>query len=147
MSGRQVFPRIRQGGRRTTPGQASAVLARLKDLNNLRPILNVFQWLDWFAGNEAKRFYPLLHAALKQSLDGVVESALVRRWDELKNHVLPGPPAIFRVSGGHPRRFALCRFFCAFRGRVHAALPAITLLTGRQTDRYLEGAVRKGKKG
>ena len=74
----------------TSPA-AQGVVARLKDLNNLRPILNVFQWLDWFAGNEARKFYPLLHSALKQSLDGVVESALARRWDELKGHILPGP--------------------------------------------------------
>jgi predicted phosphodiesterase len=30
-----------------------------------------------------------------------------------------------------------------FRGRVHTALPAITLLTGRATDHYLEGAIRE----
>ena len=86
MSG--IVFRFAGGSRHFTP--ASAVVTRLKDLNNLRPILNVFQWLDWFAGNEARKFYPLLHSALKQSLDGVVESALARRWDELKGHILPG---------------------------------------------------------
>lgn len=123
------------------PG-ASAVLARLKDLNNLRPILNVFQWLDWFAGKEARKFYPMLHAALEQSLDGVVESALARRWDELKSHLLPGTGDLIDHLEDI-RRYAIGRNMDEFRGRVHAVLPAISLLLGGEKDRYLEGAIRE----
>jgi len=125
----------------TTPA-ALAVVERLKDLNNLRPFLSVFQWLDWFAGNEARRFYPLLHAALRQSLDGVVESALARRWDELKSHILPGTGDLIDHLEDI-RRFGLGRNMQEFRGRVHVALPAIGLLTGGGADRYLEGAIRE----
>jgi UDP-2,3-diacylglucosamine pyrophosphatase LpxH len=121
---------------------AAAVLARLKDLNNLRPILNVFQWLDWFAGNEARKFYPLLHNALKQSLDGVIESGLARRWDELKNHVLPGAGDLIDHLEDI-RRYAIGKNMDEFRSRVHTALPAITLLTSRAADHYLEGAIRE----
>jgi UDP-2,3-diacylglucosamine pyrophosphatase LpxH len=126
------------GGMRGAP----AVLERLKDLNNLRPILNVFQWLDWFAGNEAKRFYPLLYDALKGSLDAVVESALARRWDELKTHLLPGTGDLIDHLEDI-RRWAIGRNMDEFRGRVHAALPAISLLTGGGADRYLDGAIRE----
>ena len=119
----------------TSPA-ASAVVTRLKDLNNLRPILNVFQWLDWFAGNEARKFYPLLHSALKQSLDGVVESALARRWDELKGHILPGTGDLIDHLEDI-RRYAIGRNMDEFRGRVHAALPVISLVSGGEKDRYL----------
>jgi len=125
-----------------TSPPASAVVTRLKDLNNLRPILNVFQWLDWFAGNEARKFYPLLHSALKQSLDGVVESALARRWDELKGHILPGTGDLIDHLEDI-RRYAIGRNMDEFRGRVHAALPVINLVSGGEKDRYLEGAIKE----
>jgi hypothetical protein len=125
----------------TTPA-ARQVVERLKDLNNLRPFLSVFRWLDWFAGQEARRFYPVLHAALRQSLEGVVESALARRWDELRTHVLPGSGDLVDHLEDI-RRFGLGRNMEEFRGRVHAALPAVGLLTRGAADRYLDGAIRE----
>jgi UDP-2,3-diacylglucosamine pyrophosphatase LpxH len=121
---------------------ARPVAERLKDLNNLRPILNVFQWLDWFAGNEAKKYYPLLYSALRQSLEGVIESTLARRWDELRSHVLPGTGDLIDHLED-VRRFALGGSMAEFRGRVHAALPVVALLDNGRGDRYVEGAIRE----
>lgn len=61
-------------------------LKGLKDVNNIRPMLDVFPWIDWFRNQypELSAAKPALHAALRASLDGLLDSPLARLWDRLK---------------------------------------------------------------
>src|ERR1043166_6264035 len=98
--------------------EGQQLVERLKDVNNLRPMLSVFEWLDWIAQKDIEQFYPALHSALKDSLDGVINSALAKRWDDLKNHILPGTGDLIDHLED-VRKLALGKNFDEFRGRVH----------------------------
>lgn len=121
--------------------EGAELVRQLRDVNNLRPIHMVFRWLEWMGGAQTRRYYPALHAALRDSIDGVITSALGRRWDSLKRQVLPlAGDLIDHLQD--VKRLAMGRTFEEFRGRVHTLAPLADLVLGEKDDRYLEGAMR-----
>jgi UDP-2,3-diacylglucosamine pyrophosphatase LpxH len=120
-------------------GGDSQLIARLKDVNNLRPVLDVFEWLDWFGGARTGEQQRVLHAALAASLDGVLNCSFARLWDKLKTDII--------VSGDLVDRLALARSvllggnFGEFRrkaGALELLQKAFSVLS--QGDPFRDGA-------
>ena len=65
-----------------------AFIEAFKDINNIRPTLDVFPWLEWFARDQLASYKAALFEAMKKSLDGVLESSVAKRWDELVTDLL-----------------------------------------------------------
>lgn len=63
-------------------------LKELKDVNNLRPMLATFRWLDWFTSNRDGKYTPIISEALKNSIDAVINSELGKKWDDLKKPLI-----------------------------------------------------------
>ncbi len=95
-----------------------AFIEAFKDINNIRPTLDVFPWLEWFARDQLASYKAALFEAMKKSLDGVLESSVAKRWDELVTDLL--------ITGDLTDRLTLLRrrilgdSFDQFRGRVDA---------------------------
>jgi UDP-2,3-diacylglucosamine pyrophosphatase LpxH len=95
-----------------------AFIEAFKDINNIRPTLDVFPWLEWFARDQLASYKAALFEAMKKSLDGVLESSVAKRWDELVTDLL--------ITGDLTDRLSLLRkrilgdSFDQFRGRVDA---------------------------
>lgn len=119
------------------------LLDRLKDLNNLRPVLDVFPWLDWFGGEALRRFHPILHAALGESLDGLLNSSLAKRWDSLQRDFLVSGDLVDRLE--LVRKRVLGRDFATFQRNVSAVTSLASLLDGltREKEDLLEGAEKE----
>lgn len=120
------------------------LIRQLRDVNNLRPIHMVFRWLEWMGGAQTRRYYPVLHSALRESLDGVINSALGRRWDSLNRQILPLTGDLIDHLED-VKRLAMGKTFEEFRGRVHTLAPLADLVLGERRDRYLDGAMREMK--
>lgn len=132
---------------RSAGGNADLV-ARLKDVNNLRPVTDVFEWLEWFGGAQTRAEQRMLHEALRASLDAVLDSSLAQLWDRLRTDLL--------VSGDLVDRLALARTlllgddFSDFRRRakgLEALQAALAEVEGE--DRLALGAGREyaGREG
>jgi len=66
------------------------LLSRLMDVNNIRPMTDVFLWLEWFGRNTLSRGREereIILKCLQESLDAVLGTALAKRWDDLINEV------------------------------------------------------------
>jgi len=124
--------------------EGAELTRQLRDVNNLRPIHTVFRWLEWMGGAQTRRYYPVLHSALGESLDGVIESALGRRWDKLDRQILPLTGDLIDHLQD-VKRLAMGRTFEEFRGRVHTLAPLADRILGDKEDRYLDGATREMK--
>lgn len=62
-------------------------LQSLYDINNLRPITAVFEWMSWFTQNRPsaqKKYFDLLRKSLREALTATLDSQLARHWDHLK---------------------------------------------------------------
>jgi len=121
-------------------GATSAVVDQLKEVNNLRPVLDVFAWLEWLGGTKSQRDREVLHRALREALDGLLETSLARLWDRLTPDLLVSGDLVDRLQ--EARSLLLGGGFDAFEGRVEALKTAQRLFpflspTG---DRLLEGA-------
>ena len=57
---------------------------QIKDVNNLRPMLDVFEWVNWFTQGRDKRYLRMAQDALSDALDGLLDCALAKRWDHLR---------------------------------------------------------------
>lgn len=62
-------------------------LARLKELNNLRPLVNAVFWLEWFTRNrysnhKQKESEDMLLNAVRQAMKNVLDSTLAKQWDK-----------------------------------------------------------------
>jgi UDP-2,3-diacylglucosamine pyrophosphatase LpxH len=117
------------------PEHAAHIVEGLKNVNNIRPMLDVFAWLDWYA--EATLTPALkagLLAAVKAALDGVLDSSFAKLWDKLKRDVL--------VRGDLVDRLQLIRALMgASYDRVRRrALTFSDLGLGGGKDACLEGA-------
>ncbi|RPI19266.1 MAG: hypothetical protein EHM58_02085 [Ignavibacteriae bacterium] len=59
----------------------------VKDANNVRPLSDVFLWLEWFGRDKLPDKKQIILNALRESIDGVLESEFARRWDNLVNEI------------------------------------------------------------
>ncbi len=61
------------------------IIHDLKDANNVRPMTDLFAWLDWFAGSSVKRDNDVIFNALRDSLGAVLDSSFARLWDKTES--------------------------------------------------------------
>ncbi len=69
-------------------GQDRLFLAALKDVNNVRPMTDVIEWLGWMMRGQTERYLEIAGNALGRALDGLLNSSLARRWDAVKPDLL-----------------------------------------------------------
>jgi len=127
-----------------TDSEGAELIRQLRDVNNLRPIHTVFRWIEWMGGAQTRRFYPVLHKALGDSLDGVINSSLGKAWDKLSRQVLPLTGDLIDHLQD-VKRLAMGKTFEEFRGRVHTLAPLADLVLDERRDRYIEGAIHEMK--
>ena len=99
-------------------GAPEWLVEQVKEVNNLRPILDVFTWLEWMGEGRADVHQRLLFQSLRAALDGVLESRLARQWDRLTRDVLVSADLVDRLQ--QARDVLLGADFGSFRGRVEA---------------------------
>jgi len=97
-------------------GAPKSLVDQLKDVNNLRPLLDVFAWLEWIGGVRERDHRRMLHESLKRALDGLLETSLARQWDHLRTDTLVSGDLVDRLE--QARAFLLGPDFESFRGRV-----------------------------
>lgn len=97
-------------------GVPDSLLTQLKDVNNLRPTLDVFAWLKWIGVDQTPQQRQFLYNALKASLEGLLSSTLAARWDDLKPDLLVSGDLVDRLQ--QVERFLLGPDFDSFEGRV-----------------------------
>jgi UDP-2,3-diacylglucosamine pyrophosphatase LpxH len=127
------------------------LVQRLKDVNNLRPMINVFEWLNWFGGTRTitKKQKDILHDAMVRALSGVVDSSLARKWDELTTDIVVSGDLVDRLQ--LIRRLLVGQSFDDFSNKVGALerlQAAFNLLGG--SDELVAGAQQEyaiGQKG
>jgi len=62
------------------------VLQNLKDVNNLRPMTEALKWVEWFSASRGG-YVRVLRDALLDALDGLLESSLAARWNDIKHDI------------------------------------------------------------
>jgi UDP-2,3-diacylglucosamine pyrophosphatase LpxH len=97
-------------------GAPVSLVDQLKDVNNLRPLLDAFAWLEWIGGVRERDHRGMLHESLKRALDGLLETSLARQWDHLRTDTLVSGDLVDRLE--QARAFLLGPDFESFRGRV-----------------------------
>lgn len=97
-------------------GTPPAIVDQLKDVNNLRPMLHVFEWLDWIGAQETREEQQRLYEALRLALDGFLGCSLAAEWDHMRTDILVSADLIDRLQ--QARRLILGPDFGTFRGRV-----------------------------
>jgi len=116
-------------------------MTEFRDVNNLRPMLDVFLWVEWFARDQLPTYKKALHSALKQALGGLLESSVAQRWDALKKDMIVSGDLTDRLSLVHKH---LGRDFDHFRKRVEGArevgnvLNFLNRFVSHERDHYLE---------
>jgi UDP-2,3-diacylglucosamine pyrophosphatase LpxH len=121
-------------------GMAAPLLDQLKDVNNLRPLLDVFAWLEWIGGVREREQRRMLHQALRRALDGLLESSLAHQWDHLETDTLVTGDLVDRLQ--QARALLLGPDFQSFRGRVGWLKRAQRLVPALlpSQDQLLDGA-------
>jgi UDP-2,3-diacylglucosamine pyrophosphatase LpxH len=134
-------------------GAPGELVDQLKDVNHLRPLLDVFGWLEWIGGSRGWRHREILHRALRLALDGLLESSVARAWDRLEPDTLVSGDLVDRLE--QARALLLGPDFESFRGRVEALqrlrrlVPALLpgddgLLAGARSEAALRDGPREG---
>jgi UDP-2,3-diacylglucosamine pyrophosphatase LpxH len=77
-------------------------LAAVKDINNVRPMLNVFSWLSWFGeqGVGSEKDQAELLKAFRDSLKDLVETSLAKEWDKVKYDFLLHGDLVYFLKWG-----------------------------------------------
>ncbi|MEP7176190.1 MAG: hypothetical protein ABI860_06525 [Gemmatimonadales bacterium] len=121
-------------------GAPEPLLGQLRDVNNLRPLLDVFAWLEWIGGVGDRAHRRLLHEALRRALDGLLESSLAHEWDRLATDYLVSGDLVDRLE--QARAVLLGPDFESFHGRVEALKRLQRLVPALMPaqDGLLEGA-------
>jgi UDP-2,3-diacylglucosamine pyrophosphatase LpxH len=121
-------------------GAGPDLLTELKDVNNLRPMTAVFGWLDWLGTARGGSDQEILYRALRQALDGVLESSFAREWDRLTTDLLLTGDLVDRLQ--QVKGMVLGGNFRAFRHRVDAIekLLDVAGLFQKEKDHLMEGA-------
>ncbi len=99
-------------------GAPAALVEQLRDVNNLRPLLDVFAWLEWIGGVGDREHRRMLHESLRRALDGLLESSLAREWDRLATDFLVSGDLVDRLQ--QARAVLVGPDFESFHGRVEA---------------------------
>lgn len=124
-------------------GAEPELVDRLRDLQNLRPLLDVFEWLEWFGGSQSSEQQAILHAALGLALDGVLDSRFAATWDHVRRDILVAGDLVDRLQLA--RRLLLGRGFTQLRRRTRRVGAFHRLLHG--PERLREGAAREFQDG
>ncbi len=94
------------------PGLANQV--GIRDVSNIRPMTDVFEWLDWRTDqqglNSAEQ--EILRKALVKAISGVVDSTFGQTWDKIQSD--------FLVSGDIVDRLQLVRSFLSKKGSLNS---------------------------
>ena len=116
-----------------------AFLRAFRDLNNLRPMLDVFLWVEWFARKQLPAYEGTLHAAMKQALGSLLASSVAKRWDALQSDLLLSGDLTDRLTFVY--KHLLGNSFDGFRERVEGLRKVgnVVSLLSRDSDPYLEG--------
>jgi UDP-2,3-diacylglucosamine pyrophosphatase LpxH len=116
-----------------------AFLEEFRDLNNLRPMLDVFLWVEWFARQRLTSYEAILHSAMKQALGGVLRSTVAKRWDAMESDLLVKGDLTDRLTFVY--KHLLGSSFAGFRERVEGIRKVgnVVSLLSRESDPYLEG--------
>lgn len=111
----------------------------LKDVNNVRPMTDVFRWVTWFTRGRPNRYFKIVERCLLESLDALLECSLAKRWDKLKRD--------FLVRGDLTDRLTLARDLLVDRGLKDLGRTAefVAKLPLGGGDDYQEGAEREFK--
>ena len=96
-------------------GAPASLVDQLKEVNNLRPLLDVFAWLDWVAGGRLREHRAMLHEAMRLALDGLLSSTLAHQWDRLRTDYLVSGDLVDRLE--QARTVLLGPNFESFRGQ------------------------------
>jgi UDP-2,3-diacylglucosamine pyrophosphatase LpxH len=104
---------IYQAARLGTP---QPIVEQLKDVNNLRPMLHVFEWLEWLGAHETREDQERLYQALILALDSLLDCSLAKEWDRMRSDILVSADLIDRLQ--QARRLIMGPNFGTFRGRV-----------------------------
>lgn len=122
-------------------GAPPGLVEQVMEVNNLRPILDVFSWLEWMGEGRSDAHQRILFEALVKAIDGVLESRLARQWDRLKRDLLVSADLVDRLQ--QARGVLLGSTFRTFRGRVEAVRKLQGVFSrkfGEGDDRLLKGA-------
>jgi UDP-2,3-diacylglucosamine pyrophosphatase LpxH len=121
-------------------GAPPALLDQVIEVNNLRPILDVFAWLEWLGEGRTDPHQQMLFEALRSAIDGVLASRLAGQWDRIERDILISGDLVDRLQ--QARSLLLGADFGSFRGRVEAArrLQGAFARVFGEEDRLLEGA-------
>ena len=122
-------------------GVPATVLEQLLDVNNLRPLPDVFEWLEWFSEGRGQSHQRMLYEALRHALDGVLQSSVAKEWDHLRRDVIVSADLVDRLQ--QARDILMAGNFNSFRGRVEAfrkLQQVFARLFGEEEDRLLKGA-------
>jgi UDP-2,3-diacylglucosamine pyrophosphatase LpxH len=121
-------------------GTPPGIVEQLKDVNNLRPMLHVFEWLDWIGARESREEQKRLYEALRRALDGLLACSLARRWERMRTDLLVSADLIDRLQ--QARVLVLGPDFGSFRGRLGGLkrLERLFPLLFKEEDILREGA-------
>jgi UDP-2,3-diacylglucosamine pyrophosphatase LpxH len=116
------------------------VVEQLKDVNNLRPMLHVFEWLDWIGAPQKRQDQRRLYQAMRNAVDGLLGTTLAKLWDRMRTDILLSADLIDRLQ--QARRLILGPNFGSFRGRVGGLqrLERMFPLLFKEEDWLREGA-------
>jgi UDP-2,3-diacylglucosamine pyrophosphatase LpxH len=80
----------------------SQFLTAVTDVNNVRPMLNVFSWISWFGkqGIGSEQEHSELLKAFRDSLKDLVETSLAKEWDKVKYDFLLHGDLIYFLKWG-----------------------------------------------
>jgi UDP-2,3-diacylglucosamine pyrophosphatase LpxH len=127
---------------RVKPKLDEGTVDQLKDLNNVRPMTDVFRWLEWFTGERLSREdRTVIVDALAKSLDCVLDTPFAKMWDKTK--------ADWLVTGDLTDRLAKLNFLVPQLGysRLKASVDLFDML-GKVFgggDEYIKGSQSEWK--
>ncbi|MGH7627912.1 MAG: hypothetical protein ACREOF_00670, partial [Gemmatimonadales bacterium] len=124
-------------------GAPAPLVEQLKEVNNLRPTLDVFAWLEWLGSAESKAHSRILHQALGEALDGLLASDLARLWDRITPDLILSGDLVDRLQ--QAKAVLLGPDFDSFRGRVTALekLQRLFPFLAPDSDQLVQGAGRE----
>jgi UDP-2,3-diacylglucosamine pyrophosphatase LpxH len=101
-----------------------AFLKALKDVNNLRPMTDVIQWITWLTQTESQRYIKLAESAFREALADALDSDLAKQWDKVKPD--------FIVSGDLTDYLAKARWVLERDEGLHKLQQIIDVVEGAQ---------------
>jgi UDP-2,3-diacylglucosamine pyrophosphatase LpxH len=81
-----------------TSDQDRALLGGLMDVNNLRPMTDIFLWLRWFTRYNEERYTRPIGQALIDALDALLDSSYARAWDGIGGFDLTDKLSLARIG-------------------------------------------------